>query len=241
MPTIEAFLGFALAAFIIIAIPGPSVLFVIGRSLTYGRRNGLLSVLGNCLGVVPVVVAVAFGLGAVVAESIVLFTIIKFLGAGYLIYLGIQGIRHRRQGLAIPGANDSANPAEATAESPAMADSTASDESPAAATPTVPAMTARRTLVQGMIVGISNPKNIVFFVAALPQFITPETGSAPLQMLVLGLTFQVIALVSDSIWALVAGTGRAWFAKSPRRLSRIRGAGGAMLVGLGGTLALARN
>ena len=88
-------LAFALASLALIVIPGPSVLFVIGRSLALGRLGGLLSVLGNALGMLPLVIAVALGIGAIVAQSLVLFTVIKFVGAAYLVYLGIQAIRHR--------------------------------------------------------------------------------------------------------------------------------------------------
>jgi threonine/homoserine/homoserine lactone efflux protein len=92
---LENLLGFAAAAVVLIVIPGPSVLFTIGRSLALGRLGGLLSVLGNALGVVPLAAAVALGVGAVVAQSVVLFTVIKIVGALYLVYLGIQAIRHR--------------------------------------------------------------------------------------------------------------------------------------------------
>jgi len=84
-----------LASVLLIVIPGPSVLFVIGRSLALGRIGGLLSVLGNALGMLPLVAAVALGVGAIVAQSVLLFTIIKFAGALYLVYLGVQAIRHR--------------------------------------------------------------------------------------------------------------------------------------------------
>ncbi|MFG1920332.1 LysE family translocator [Cryptosporangium sp. NPDC048952] len=87
--------AFAVTALIIILIPGPSVLFVIGRSLSLGRRGGLMSVLGNTLGMLPQIAAVSLGVGAVVAESVVLFQLLKLAGAGYLIYLGVQAIRHR--------------------------------------------------------------------------------------------------------------------------------------------------
>ena len=100
MISLSTLVAFVLASFVIIVIPGPSVLFVIGRSLTLGRRAGLLSVLGNEAGVVPVVFAVALGVGAIVEASIVLFTIIKVAGACYLAYLGIQAIRHRKDNLA---------------------------------------------------------------------------------------------------------------------------------------------
>jgi threonine/homoserine/homoserine lactone efflux protein len=91
----ENLLAFTLASIVLIVIPGPSVLFTIGRALALGRMGGLLSVLGNALGLLPVVGLVALGVGVVVAQSVVLFTIVKVVGAGYLIYLGIQAIRHR--------------------------------------------------------------------------------------------------------------------------------------------------
>ena len=89
-------LAFGLAALIIIAIPGPSVLFVVGRALTYGRPVALSSVLGNTLGLACAMVLVALGLGAVVAESVVVFTVIRLVGAAYMIWLGVQALRHRR-------------------------------------------------------------------------------------------------------------------------------------------------
>ena len=92
---IDNLLGFILAAIILIVIPGPSVLFTIGRTLALGRLGGLLSVLGNALGVIPIVVAVSLGVGAIIAQSVVVFTIVKFAGAAYLVFLGIQAIRHR--------------------------------------------------------------------------------------------------------------------------------------------------
>ena len=87
--------AFVLASVVLIVIPGPSVLFVIGRSLALGRVGGLLSVVGNAFGMVPLVAAVALGVGVLVAQSVVLFTVIKFAGALYLVYLGVQAIRHR--------------------------------------------------------------------------------------------------------------------------------------------------
>jgi threonine/homoserine/homoserine lactone efflux protein len=95
MVPVENLWAFVLASVVLIVIPGPSVLFVIGRSLALGRLGGLLSVVGNALGMVPLVAAVALGVGALVAQSVVIFTIIKFAGALYLVYLGVQAIRHR--------------------------------------------------------------------------------------------------------------------------------------------------
>lgn len=205
MLPLDSLVAFVVASVVIIVIPGPSVLFVIGRSLSLGRRAGVLSVVGNALGTVPAVVAVAFGVGAIVASSVLAFTVIKIVGAAYLVWLGIQAIRHR---------HDHRTDA---AREPAS---------------------AGKLLRQGFVVGVTNPKTIAFFVAVLPQFVSPAAGPVWAQLLLLGLIFQTLALVCDSVWALAAGTARAWFARSPRRMSTLSGAGGVMMIGLGGTLAL---
>jgi threonine/homoserine/homoserine lactone efflux protein len=209
--SLSTLVAFVLASFVIIVIPGPSVLFVIGRSLTLGRRAGLLSVLGNEAGVVPVVFAVAFGVGAIVEASIVLFTIIKVAGACYLAYLGIQAIRHRKDNLA-----------KATEAKPRSASS-------------------GRVFLQGFIVGVTNPKSLVFFIAVLPQFVNRTAGSIQWQFVALGLIFVLIALLSDSIWAIMAGSARNWFATNPKRMSRLSAVGGGMMIGLSGVLLLTGN
>lgn len=205
MIPIENLLAFAITSVILIVVPGPSVLFVIGRSIALGRRAGFLSVLGNALGATPAVLAVAFGVGAILASSVVAFTVIRIAGAAYLVWLGIQAIRHRHT------------------------------HTQAATSRTTSSSTLLR---QGFIVGFTNPKTIAFFVAVLPQFVDPAAGAVWAQLLLLGLTFQALALACDSIWALAAGTARGWFAKSPKRISTLSGAGGVMMIGLGGTLVL---
>ncbi len=93
----ENLAAFTAAAIVIIVVPGPGVLFVIGRSLALGRIGGLLSVLGGALGMLPLVAAVALGVGMLVARSEMLLTIVRVVGAAYLVYLGVQAIRHRRR------------------------------------------------------------------------------------------------------------------------------------------------
>ncbi|SMH42919.1 Threonine/homoserine/homoserine lactone efflux protein [Rathayibacter oskolensis] len=201
----EHFLAFVLASVALIVVPGPSVLFTISRSIAFGRRAGVLSVLGNALGVTPAVLAVAFGVGAVVASSVLAFTVVKLAGAVYLVWLGVHAIRHRH---AHTG------------------------------TSSVAPVSSWTLLRQGFVVALTNPKTIAFFVAVLPQFVDPAAGPVWTQLLLLGLTFQALALICDSVWALAAGTARAWFASSPRRMSTLTGTGGVMMIGLGGTLAL---
>ena len=89
-------LGFAVACLIVIAIPGPSVLFVIGRALAHGRRTALASVAGNVAGVQVVALSISLGIGTLVQRSDVVFTVVKLGGAAYLVWLGVQAIRHRR-------------------------------------------------------------------------------------------------------------------------------------------------
>ncbi len=92
VPDLAAFLVLAV---VIVAVPGPSVLFVVGRALSLGRRAALTTVLGNATGTLLQVVAVALGVGAVAQRSILVFTVLKFAGAAYLVYLGVQAVRHR--------------------------------------------------------------------------------------------------------------------------------------------------
>lgn len=205
MPPLANLLAFTGVAVLLIAVPGPSVLFVIGRSISLGRRGGLLSVTGNAAGEAVHVVAVALGLGVLVAESALLFTVVKLLGAAYLVYLGVQTIRHRKAAVA----QDAPAPARGTG----------------------------RLFRQGLLVGLSNPKSIVFLAAVLPQFVDRQAGAVPLQLAVLGAVFVVLAVLSDSGWALLAGTARRWFSGSPKRLQRLDATGGAMMIGLGGVLA----
>jgi threonine/homoserine/homoserine lactone efflux protein len=89
------FLGFALTCLVVIAIPGPSVLFVVGRALAHGRRTALASVAGNAAGVQVVAISVALGVGTLVQQSAAVFSLVKLAGAGYLVWLGIQAFRHR--------------------------------------------------------------------------------------------------------------------------------------------------
>jgi threonine/homoserine/homoserine lactone efflux protein len=95
-----------------------------------------------------------------------------------------------------------------------------------------------RIVGDGIAVGVTNPKSIVFFAAVLPQFAEPSAGHLPVQMLLLGAVFMAIAVLCDSTYALAAGTARAWLARSPRRLELVGGTGGLVMIGIGASLAL---
>ena len=200
-------LAFTLTAFVLIAIPGPSVLFTVSRAIALGRTAGVATVAGNAVGTFAQVVAVAFGIEALVERSVAVFTVLKLAGACYLMFLGVQAIRHRRSLAAALGAE-------------------------------VERKTTVRMMLDGFAVGATNPKVIVFFAAMLPQFVDRQAGHVPVQIIALGAIFAGIALLSDSTWALAAGTVRAWLSSSPRRLEALGGTGGLLMIGIGARLAL---
>jgi threonine/homoserine/homoserine lactone efflux protein len=199
--------AFTLTAFVLIAVPGPSVLFTVSRAIALGRAAGVATVAGNTAGAFAQVVAVAFGIGPLVERSVALFTVLKLAGAGYLMFLGVQAIRHRRSLAAALGAE-------------------------------VERKTTVRMMLDGFTVGATNPKVVVFFAAMLPQFVDRQAGHVPVQIIMLGAIFAGIALISDSTWAVAAGTVRAWLASSPRRLELLGGTGGLLMIGIGARLAL---
>jgi threonine/homoserine/homoserine lactone efflux protein len=194
--------AFTLTAAVVIVIPGPSVLFIVGRALASGRSVAVLSVMGNALGEYVQVIAVAFGVGALVERSVAVFTALKLVGGLYLIYLGIKTFRERRSLVATFAA-----PLESRSK--------------------------KRSFVQGMTVGVTNPKTVIFLAAILPQFVNRDTGDVPGQILLLGLVFALIAIVSDTVWVIAAGGFRSWFARSPQRLSLIGGTGGLAIAAVG--------
>jgi threonine/homoserine/homoserine lactone efflux protein len=205
VPSVETLLTFTLAGVVLVVVPGPSVLFIVGRALAHGRRAALTSVAGNTTGASLVVVVVALGLGAVAAQSAAVFTVLKLVGAAYLVHLGIHTFRTRGELF------------RALGRPPGTGD--------------------RRVFVQGVVVGFTNPKVLVFFAAVLPQFVEADAGSPVTQMLVLGLLFAVLAATLDCAWGLAAGAARNWFATSPARLRRLGGAGGLMMIMMGAGLA----
>ncbi|MFD5630812.1 MULTISPECIES: LysE family translocator [unclassified Streptomyces] len=211
MVSTDRFLAFAAMSLLVIVIPGPSVLFVIGRALAHGRRTAVATALGNVVGSYLLVVAVAVGIGSLVERSVTVYLAVKLAGAAYLVLLGVQAFRHRKE-------------LSASAITPKAGETAARGD--------------LRTVLDGVLVGVTNPKGIVFFAAVLPQFVDHSAGRLPLQMLLLGLIPISIGLVTDTLWGLTASAARTWFARSDRRLSLIGGAGGCTMIGLGVTVAV---
>jgi len=198
--------AFALTCWVFVLIPGPSVLFVISRGVALGRKAAVLTVLGNATGILGQLLLIAAGLGALLERSQTTYNVLRLAGAAYLVWLGIQALRHRR------------------------------------ALSTVLDVTAVRPRGQvfreGLVVGLTNPKGFVFYTAILPQFVDPHGAPATLQLLVLGTICIAIAVCSDSMYGLLAGTARSWLAGRPHRLERLGGAGGVVMIGLGARLAV---
>ncbi|KAB2811878.1 LysE family translocator [Pimelobacter simplex] len=208
MVGLDQLLGFGLAALVIIVIPGPSVVFVIGRAVSYGQRVALTSVWGNTLGLFVVMALVCLGLGTIVAESILVFTVIKLAGAAYLVWLGVQAFRHRREMRF--GAGEGRAPLTGW-------------------------KALRQGFVVGVS---NPKGFMMFAALLPPFVDRSGAASVPVQMFTLGCVAVALGLVCDSAWALAAGRARDWFVASERRGSVLGAIGGTSMVGLGVGMAL---
>jgi threonine/homoserine/homoserine lactone efflux protein len=200
VPTTQNIIGFLLLSMVIILVPGPSVLFAIGRALVLGTRAALISVFGNALGVGLQILIVALGLGVLIQQSPDLFFFIKVVGALMIGYLGLKAIWQRKK---LDASNTTVSPS------------------------------GKKVLSESIVVGITNAKTLVFFIAALPSFVDPSGGNPSAQMLVLGALFLIIGVTSDSVYAIAAGKARHWLGGSEKRLANFRGIGGLALTLLG--------
>jgi threonine/homoserine/homoserine lactone efflux protein len=199
---------FFVTVYVVILIPGPSVLFIVSRGIALGRRAALATVLGNSSGFAVQLTLVSLGLGAIIERSDAVFVTLKLLGAAYLVYLGLRNVRERKALARLLGIGQGAP----------------------RPLPTI--------IREGFIVGATNPKGIIIFTAILPQFIERSQGHASLQLLTLGAICIGLAMLSDGAWGLASGSARAWLGRSPKRLERLSATGGVMLVGLGVGLAV---
>jgi threonine/homoserine/homoserine lactone efflux protein len=195
---------FCLAALALLAIPGPAVLYIVVQSAEQGRRVGLASVAGVHVGSLVHVTAAVAGLSALVLASPVAFNVVKYAGAGYLVYLGVRKLLERDDRVPV----DEARPAP-----------------------------VRKALLRGIVVNVLNPKTALFFLAFLPQFVDAGRGGVWSQALVLGLVFIGLGLITDSLYALAAGT-IGGVIRRKRRL--VRYGSGVIYATLGAAAALAK-
>lgn len=166
------FLVFLAAGFVLAVTPGPAVLYLVARSIDQGRRAGLVSCLGVFSASLVHVTAAVLGLSAILASSALLFSVVKYAGAAYLLWLGVSTLLRKE-----PSSYEAPPPAP-----------------------------LGRVWLDGLVVNLLNPKTTLFFFAFLPQFVDPALGNPAGQVLVLGLSFSLLAFVTDSTWALVAAT-----------------------------------
>jgi threonine/homoserine/homoserine lactone efflux protein len=204
IPDTGALAVFAAASLALAVVPGPAVLYIVAQSVPGGRRAGVVSALGVSTGGMFHVMAAVIGLSAILAASAEAFTVVKLLGAAYLLWLGVRALLRTDE--RIGGRR--------------------------------PELTLGRTYRRGVVVNVLNPKTALFFVAFLPQFVDPH-GSTRGQLAVLGLLFVAIALGSDLVWALVAGTAGGVLRRSATFLRIQRYVSGTIFVGLGALAATA--
>ena len=169
---------FLLTVYVLILIPGPSVLFVVSRGVSLGRRAALATVAGNASGFALQLVLVSIGVGSIVARSDAVFTTLKLLGAAYLIFSGSRTSATAKRWLRC------------------------------SRRPSPPAKPLRRIVREGFLVGATNPKGVIIFTAVLPQFIDRSQGHVTIQLGLLGTICIAIALLSDGAWAIASGTAR---------------------------------
>ncbi len=195
--------AFSAAALILLIIPGPGVMYIVTRSATQGRRAGVVSVFGIHLGSVVHIVAAMIGLSAVLAASATAFTIVKFVGASYLVWLGIQSIRSYRSA--------------STSDDP----------------PVVELRSLRRVFTDGVILNVLNPKVAIFFLSFVPQFVDSATTSPARDVALLGAVFIVLGVVSDSVYAIAGGWIGNRLRNSPHLQRRKDVLAGTTYIGLG--------
>ena len=209
MPEASTLALFGVAAITLLVIPGPAVLYIVTRSVDQGRAAGLASVCGVHVGTLVHVAAAALGLSALLVSSATAYDTVRWLGAAYLVWLGVRRLLARDEDL------------------------------PAASGPDPRRLGLGRIFAQGVVVNVLNPKTALFFFAFLPQFVDTSRGSVPFQVLVLGVAFVVLGLLSDGAYAVAASTGAGWLRRRPGVARASRLVSGGVLISLGVTTALA--
>lgn len=210
MPSVETLAAFFGVAVLLALSPGPDNIFVLLQSAQRGWRAGLCVVLGLCLGIVGHTTAVALGLAALLAASAVAFTVLKLCGAAYLVWLAWGALRASATAVAAP------------------------DAAPA------PASSALRMVGRGVLMNLSNPKVLIFFLAFLPQFADPARGPMAPQIMLLGLVFIAATLLVFGGIAIFSGTFGALLLRSARSQWLLNRAAGVVFLGLAAKLATAQ-
>ncbi len=203
----QSFVLFLTAAVLLAVAPGPGMLYVLARSLAGGRREGVLSAVGTFFGGMVHVLAAAAGVSMILAQSAMAFAVVKYVGAGYLCYLGVRMVVEARK-------NGAANEIQAAASLP-----------------------RRSPLWQGVTTEVLNPKTALFFLSFIPQFVNRQAGHVFWQFLLLGSLSVALNTSADLIVTLLAGPIGNYIRSSPTFRKRQRTATGVIMIGLGTYLA----
>ena len=204
MPTLTTLFLLVTMTVLVCIVPGPDMLYIISRSTGQGRSTGVVSCLGIATGGLLQTTAVALGISSFFLVVPIAYDIIKYVGAAYLVYLGIRFILSREEML--------------TSSHDGKAD-------------------FRKAFLQGSLTTLLNPKVALFYVAFLPQFVDPTRGHVPLQLLILGLLFNITSLAVDTSVALLASLLGTWLKRRSGAAKLIHWLTGSVLVGLGVRLA----
>ncbi|MFT4431887.1 LysE family translocator [Caballeronia sp. 15715] len=209
---ITGFTLFIVAVMLLSVTPGPDTAYIVGRSVAQGRGAGVVSALGIALGCIVHTLACAFGLTALLAASVTAFTIVKFAGAIYLIYLGVRLIFAK----------------------PAV--TKASDEVEDSRVRTAP-KSLQQLFTQGFVTNVLNPKVVLFFVSFIPQFVAADSAHKTLAFLALGLVFVLVSTFWNTFVAWIAGSVTQRFSGKPGVKLWLDRVVGSAFVGLGIKLA----
>lgn len=208
MQNLTFWTGYLIAVFLINISPGPEMIFVISSTMSKGKKQGFFSALGAATGSTVHVILVAFGLAIILSTSLMLFAIIKIVGAIYLVYLGIKAIISKNNSLVI--SNDGQN---------------ISDKS-------------FLSYYKGVLVGVLNPKSAIFFLAFLPQFVRPENGSFSFQIICLGVITVIAGILIELVIIFIVNKTVHFLSQKQIILDIIDKLMGSILICLGIRLAL---
>ncbi|MGI4811890.1 MAG: LysE family translocator [Janthinobacterium lividum] len=238
---ITGFPLFVAAVFLLNITPGPDTAYIVGRSVAQGRGAGVVSALGISAGCIFHTLACAFGLTALLAASAAAFTVIKFAGAVYLIYLGARMLLKRADAPAAEGGL-----IDPSAKAPDQVRNQASNQAPRAlgtdrVTQPAPPRTLRQLFTQGCITNVLNPKVVLFFVAFFPQFVATDSRHKMLAFLALGAVFVVSSTIWNVFVAWIAGTVTRRFSGKPAVKKWVDRGVGSAFIGLGLRLAALRH
>jgi threonine/homoserine/homoserine lactone efflux protein len=227
MPDAAQLLSFLVAAVLITATPGPDNLMVLGMGVSRGRRQGIAFGLGCAAGCLSHTLLAVVGVSALVAASPLAFTALKWLGGGYLVWLGVQAIRHAGQGVA------AATPVAAADARGAAADALSGPSGPSDRSDGAAGAAARAAFLRGLVANAVNPKVVLFFLSFLPQFVVPGQGAVSTQLGVLGVVFALQAALLFGLLGWFSGGIGAWLARRPQAAAWLDRVAGGVFIALG--------